>query len=380
MDSAGSLFVADAGGRTLRRVNLGTGLLETVAGAAPRLGQPRGLALDSAGHLFVADALDETVRRLDLGTGEISVVAGSAGLPGGADGAVAQARFSGPAALAYLGPGRLAVADAFTIRLVDLQSGQTRSLAGRTPAPGSADGRGAAAAFRVPGALRSMPAVGSTSRTAPTRRFDDWISRPRSRRSPGRRVIRPRSTVWAPGRDRPAVGRGCRCRASLRRRSVGARRPQHRPGEWCRYDAGGRRGERKPGRSWTRRALLGPVALALDGAGHLFVADHPYQDESAEEEDDDDGDDDSLAGMLGRGRTGCSAIRRIDLATGAVVTIAGSGTREAESDGVALSARFDGPMGLPPATAATCTWPTGGRDGPGRRPVGRKGTHAGRST
>ncbi len=107
-----SLFVSDTENHVIRKVNPGaTDKVETVAGmgaagsadgAALRAGfnRPQGLALDGKGFLWVADSGNHTIRRLNLASGEVETVAGKAGTPGWADGSRNNAIFSVPAGIA----------------------------------------------------------------------------------------------------------------------------------------------------------------------------------------------------------------------------------------------------------------------------------------
>jgi sugar lactone lactonase YvrE len=71
----GDLYIADTGNHVVRRVNLGTGRVERVAGtgesgfsgdlgpaADARLSSPYGLAFDGEGNLYVADTLNNRIR------------------------------------------------------------------------------------------------------------------------------------------------------------------------------------------------------------------------------------------------------------------------------------------------------------------------------
>lgn len=79
VDGAGTVFVADTANNRVRRVDPGTGLIDTVAGnglfgfggdggpaTAAVLAFPSGVALDAAGNLLIADRLNHRVRRVAL--------------------------------------------------------------------------------------------------------------------------------------------------------------------------------------------------------------------------------------------------------------------------------------------------------------------------
>ena len=82
LDAARNLFIAEAGGNRIRRVDAATGIITTVAGTGtaafsgdggPAVGaslrQPLGVALDSAGNLFIADSGNVRIRRVDAQSG-----------------------------------------------------------------------------------------------------------------------------------------------------------------------------------------------------------------------------------------------------------------------------------------------------------------------
>ncbi len=88
------LFIAEREGNRIRRVDLATGVITTIAGdgtagfsgdggpaAAARIGRPSGLAVTADGTtLFIADQNNARIRALDLGTGTIVTFAGTGDL------------------------------------------------------------------------------------------------------------------------------------------------------------------------------------------------------------------------------------------------------------------------------------------------------------
>jgi len=120
-DSVGSVYVADTGNDTIRKITP-EGVVSTFAGtagmtgsadgtrAAARFNQPRGVATDSADNVYVADAANDTIRKITP-EGVVSTFAGTAGMSGSVDGAGAAARFYGPIGLAVDGSGNVYVAD-----------------------------------------------------------------------------------------------------------------------------------------------------------------------------------------------------------------------------------------------------------------------------
>jgi len=164
VDSAGSLYVAETGNSTIRKVVLASGVVSTVAGSAglrgstddigtaARFFNPQAVAADGAGNLYVADTGNNTVRKVVLATGAVSTRAGTAGLRGSTDGTGAAARFYSPWGVAADGAGNLYVADNLNsiLRKVELGSGAVTTLAGAPAMPGTVDGIGAAARFSSP--------------------------------------------------------------------------------------------------------------------------------------------------------------------------------------------------------------------------------------
>jgi hypothetical protein len=163
-DGTGSLFVADSGNHTIRKIVMATGEVTTFAGAAGRFGNddgtgaaarfhaPRGIASDGAGNLFVADSSNLLIRKVVIATGEVTTLAGSSEQGGDDDGTGPAARFSYPHGIASDGAGNLFVADVnnHTIRKIVVATAMVTTLAGSPDQEGSADGTGAAARFFHP--------------------------------------------------------------------------------------------------------------------------------------------------------------------------------------------------------------------------------------
>lgn len=102
----GSLYVADRGNHTIRRVSP-DGEVTTLAGSAREQGatdgtrdaarffKPSGIAVDSAGILYVTDTLNHAIRRITT-EGVVTTLAGLLGESGLADGTRGDARLAGP--------------------------------------------------------------------------------------------------------------------------------------------------------------------------------------------------------------------------------------------------------------------------------------------
>ena len=155
VDPAGAaLYIADSANHRLRRVDLASGVITTVAGgAAPGFGGDGGPAVGAplqdpkavwaapSGDVYIADSGNERIRRIDP-SGTISTVAGT-GVPGysGDGGPAIAAQFDGPRGLAGDGAGNLYVADDNNnrIRRIDT-SGVVTTVAGTGAAGFSGDG------------------------------------------------------------------------------------------------------------------------------------------------------------------------------------------------------------------------------------------------
>ena len=161
VDRSGSVFVADDGNNTIRKITP-SGAVTTLAGRARSSGSadgtgpaalfasPNGVAVDGLGNVFVADDGNHTIRKITP-SGAVTTLAGTAGLSGSADGTGAAARFDSLAGVAVDGSGNVFVADDgnHTIRKIT-PSGAVTTLAGTAGLSGSADGTGAAARFDSP--------------------------------------------------------------------------------------------------------------------------------------------------------------------------------------------------------------------------------------
>ncbi|MBP6629627.1 MAG: SMP-30/gluconolactonase/LRE family protein [Kofleriaceae bacterium] len=98
-------------------------------GAAARFNRPYGLAVLPDGAVAVADYENHRIRRLDLGTGAVTTLAGD-GMVGADDGDVATASFNHPQDLAVDGTGRLYVADTDNYRVRRISAGQVSAVLG----------------------------------------------------------------------------------------------------------------------------------------------------------------------------------------------------------------------------------------------------------
>ena len=160
-DSAGNLYVGDHYNHRIRKIVIATGAVTTLAGsgtggfaegtgAAAQFNYPYGVSADSAGSLYVADHANHRIRKIDIATGAVTTLAGS-GTAGWLDATGAAAQFNGPVGVGADSAGNLYVADQLNhrIRKIVIATGAVTTLAGSGTA-GFADGTGAAAQFNYP--------------------------------------------------------------------------------------------------------------------------------------------------------------------------------------------------------------------------------------
>jgi sugar lactone lactonase YvrE len=145
VDEDGHLYLADTMNHRIRRVDGRTGVISTLAGVGqPRfsgeggpavsagLNEPAALAAHGT-HLYIADQSNNRVRRIDLATGIITTVAGTGSAGYNGDGISAtEASLAGPSGLAIGSDGTLYIADTFNgrIRAVDPAAGTISTVVG----------------------------------------------------------------------------------------------------------------------------------------------------------------------------------------------------------------------------------------------------------
>lgn len=142
----GALYICEVSNHRVRRLDLKTGQLTTVAGNGTKgysgdggpateatLNEPYEVRFDRQGNMFFVEMQNHVVRRVDAKTGIISTVAGT-GKPGfsGDDGLATRAQFRVPHSIALDARGNLFIADIgnHRIRRVDAASGKIDTIIG----------------------------------------------------------------------------------------------------------------------------------------------------------------------------------------------------------------------------------------------------------
>ncbi|GGG86223.1 NHL domain-containing protein [Edaphobacter dinghuensis] len=152
-DAAGNLYIAETGNHVIRKVDT-AGNITTIAGTgtqgfggdggpatAALLDSPQGLALGGS-SLYIADTHNHRIRRLDLGTGTITTVAGTTAGFSGDNGPAVAAQLNLPTALALGTNNSLYIADTqnHRVRKVNLTTGTITTIAGNGRQGFSGDG------------------------------------------------------------------------------------------------------------------------------------------------------------------------------------------------------------------------------------------------
>jgi streptogramin lyase len=141
-----SLYVCETTTHVIRRIDLKSGKISTVAGSGEKgytgdggpalnakLNEPYEIRFDADGNMFFVEMVNNIVRRVDAKTGIISTVAGT-GEPGfsGDGGPAVQAKLKTPHSIALDRSGGLYICDIgnHRIRKVDLKTGTIDTFAG----------------------------------------------------------------------------------------------------------------------------------------------------------------------------------------------------------------------------------------------------------
>jgi len=189
VNSAGDIYIADTNNHRIRKVSAGTGVITTVAGTGYRTGiidgpggnpqddlgdggpaigatlaQPYRVAIDVVGNLYISDTYNSRIRKVDASTGIISTVAGGGLTPCGGDGGPAtSANIAGPIGIAFDGAGNLYIASwsCHRVRKVDAVSGTITTVAGTGANGLSSDGGQATSATLFGPAGVALDAAGN---------------------------------------------------------------------------------------------------------------------------------------------------------------------------------------------------------------------------
>ena len=165
------MYVSDSANNIVRRIDLGTGIITTFAGDGylmatgsgaysgdggpavnARLNHPTGLAMDLSGNLLIADMGNHRIRKVNPGTGTINTMCGT-GLQGhtGDGGSALTATLNNPYGIKVDGAGNLFIADRGNNCIRKVTAGIITTIAGDTTAGYTLDGGPATGAeFNLP--------------------------------------------------------------------------------------------------------------------------------------------------------------------------------------------------------------------------------------
>ena len=146
LDSQNNLYISDEPFHYIHRVDGRTGIINIIAGTgnpgshgdgglatSAGLSSPRGQALDGQGNLYFADTFNNRIRRINLQTGIITTVAGNGNESFGGDGGPAtSAALFNPSGVAFDRNGNFYIADTgnHRVRMVEASSGRISTVAG----------------------------------------------------------------------------------------------------------------------------------------------------------------------------------------------------------------------------------------------------------
>ncbi|MDQ7016459.1 MAG: hypothetical protein Q9N68_08810 [Gammaproteobacteria bacterium] len=143
-DVYGNLYIADAGNSRIRKVDAASGIISTVAGNGQfgfngdhqyaldtQLNMPYDLLIDGQNNLYIADSNNHRIRKFNLDSGIITTVAGNGNAGFSGDGGLAtKASLNWPDGIALDEMGNLYISDALNhrIRKVSAATGLIQSL------------------------------------------------------------------------------------------------------------------------------------------------------------------------------------------------------------------------------------------------------------
>ncbi len=177
VDAAGNLYIADTENNRVRRVDAISGIITTVAGnggltlgdggpaVSASLSSPSDVAVDTAGNLFIADAGNNRIREVDL-SGTIKTVAGGGTPAPGTDGIgngglATNAILAHASGIALDSAGNLYIADTSNHLIRKVSNGMISVVAGTgAPAYGGDGGLATNASLNEPNSVRVDAAGG----------------------------------------------------------------------------------------------------------------------------------------------------------------------------------------------------------------------------
>ncbi len=164
VDDRGHIYVVEMRGARVREIDGQSGAIRTVAGTGTsgyggdggpateaKLNRPHSIALDGRGGLYIADIGNHRIRRVDLDSGRMSTIAGTGHKQLPVDGSIATGRpLLGPRALFIVGKTMwIALREGHSIWSMDLRTHRLTHVAG-TGKKGHRDGTARSSTFNGP--------------------------------------------------------------------------------------------------------------------------------------------------------------------------------------------------------------------------------------
>lgn len=153
---AGHIYMSDAGNNVVRKVDLNTGIVTTVAGSGvagysgnggiatnARLRNPGNMFIDNNSNIYLCDRGNHVIRKIQLTSGLITTIAGNGAAGFGGDGDVStNARLNNPEGVWVSNTGHLFIADAGNqrIRVISPKGGGSTPATGPSTASGTPKG------------------------------------------------------------------------------------------------------------------------------------------------------------------------------------------------------------------------------------------------
>ena len=333
LDAAGNILIAVDGNNRIRRVDRLTGIITTIAGsgaaawsgdggAATAAGiKPRDVAVGAGGTWFILDGGNNRIRMVD-DTGTITTVAGNGDCCFYGEGVPARdAELTEPADVAVDGAGNIFVLDGARVRRVDRRTGIIATVAGNGTSGYTGDGGPAtSASFRSSLNGLAVDTSGNLYIADPVnyriRRVDALSGIIETVAGNGSPVFN--------GEDIPAISAGMRP-AALAAGPDGdvflidswhlrVRRIDMSTGIIRSVAGNGLPGFSGNGQPALASTLYFPWDISLDDEGNLFIAEGGFNDD--------------------QDRHGSNRIRRVDVATGILSTVAGTGAFYSGTNGI----------------------------------------------
>jgi hypothetical protein len=337
VDGVGNIYIADTSNNRIRKINISTGIITTVAGngnfgfsgdngpaTSASLSVPYGVIVDSAGNIYIADSFNNRVRKVDASTGVITPVAGNGtGGFSGDNGPATSASLYIPTSVSVDSAGNIYIADSNNnrIRKVNASTGIITTVAGNGTLGFSGDnGPATSASIANPHGV-SMDTAGNVY-------IADLLAIRKVNASTGIiTTVAGNGTLGFSGDNGPATSASIADPHGVSIDAIGniyiadtynqrIRKVNASTGLITTVAGNGTAvGDNGPA---TLSSLYFPNGVSIDAAGNIYIAD-----------------------------TNNNRIRKVDVSTGVITTVAGNGTQGFSGDnGAATSASLYYPTGV----------------------------------